>query len=69
MKAKKVIASLAVNEIEELRLMITSASHGLMPPHSLCVKWVEICNQALEQKQTDYWTNYDDVTEQNPIGI
>jgi hypothetical protein len=69
MKAKKAIATLPVNEIQELRLMLTSASHGLMVPAILCKKWVDICNEALEQKQADYWTNFDDVTEQNPIGI
>jgi len=63
----ELFASLTVNEIDELRLMVSLASgYGTKGVTS---RWADILNKAMERKQENYWANFDEITPENTIGI
>ena len=63
----ELFASLSVNEIDELRLMVSFAHQ--FTGHGNTLAWADILNKAAERKQENYWANFDDITETNNLGI
>ena len=66
-KKIEILAQLTVDEINELRLMVSFAHQ--FTGHGNTLAWADILNKAMERKQENYWANFDEITPENTIGI
>ena len=66
----KALSKLSPETINDIRLN-AAIVRNLEPgaPLRRTDRLIELCNQALEQKDEYYFTAFDDLTENNPIGI
>ena len=68
-KKIEILSQLTVDEINELRLIVSLSFHayGSSGIQNKINAWADLLNQASERKQEDYYTQFEHVTDNNPL--
>jgi hypothetical protein len=64
-----ILSGLPVKTLEYMRLALNIAYSTDPYGRENCAEIVRLINKALEEKQYDYYTSFDEVNENNTLGI